>query len=61
MYIFNSIFFYVSNWAGADRLPVQQKQLVYLGVFLLTVVVSYLSYELFEIRFLRLKERFAGR
>ena len=60
MYIFNSIFFHISNWAGADRLPVQQKQFVYLGVFLLTVVVSYLSYELFEIRFLRLREKFAG-
>ncbi|HTE12584.1 MAG TPA: acyltransferase [Chitinophagaceae bacterium] len=55
MYIFNSIFFHFSNWGGADRLPVEQRLVIYLGVFMLTVIVSYLSYNLFEIRFLRLK------
>lgn len=57
MYIFNSIFFHFSNWAGADRLASNQRLFVYVGVFGLTIVVSYMSYNLFEIRFLRLKER----
>jgi len=37
MYVFNSILFHFSNWAGTDRLPVNQKLLVYLGVFILTI------------------------
>ena len=55
MYVYNSIFFHYSNWAGADRLSDNQKLLVYFGVFILTIVVSYASYELFESKFLRLK------
>ena len=57
IYVFNSILFHFSNWAGADRLASNQKLFVYAGVFLLTIVISYMSYNLFEIRFLRLKER----
>ena len=57
MYVFNSILFHFSNWAGTDRLPVNQKLLVYLGVFILTIILSYCSYEFFEIRFLRLKKK----
>lgn len=57
MYIFNSIFLHFSNWAGAARLTGNQRLIVYSGVFLLTIVASFLSYHLFEIRFLRLKKR----
>jgi peptidoglycan/LPS O-acetylase OafA/YrhL len=57
MYVFNSIFFYFSNWAGADRLTDNQRLIVYSGVFLLTIITSVLSYHLFEVRFLRLKKR----
>jgi peptidoglycan/LPS O-acetylase OafA/YrhL len=57
MYVFNSIFFHFSNWAGVDRLTGNQKLIPYSGVFLLTVAVSYLSYTFFEVKFLQLKKR----
>jgi peptidoglycan/LPS O-acetylase OafA/YrhL len=57
MYIFNSIFFHVSNWAGVDRMPDNQKLIAYFCVFLLTIVVSFFSYELFESKFLNLKDK----
>jgi peptidoglycan/LPS O-acetylase OafA/YrhL len=59
MYVFNSILYHFSNWAGADRLNGNQRLLVYSGVFLLTVVISYCSYHLFESKFLQLKNRFS--
>ena len=59
MYIFNSIFFHFSNWAGVDRLPDNQKLIAYSGVFILTIIASVLSYELFESKFLKLKYKFA--
>ena len=58
MYVFNSIFFHYSNWAGADRLSENRRLIVYSGVFVLTVLISYLSYNLYEVKFLRLKKRF---
>lgn len=60
MYVFNSIIFHFSNWAGADRLDENHKLIVYIGDFLLTIIVSYLSYHLFEIHFLRLKQKVAA-
>jgi peptidoglycan/LPS O-acetylase OafA/YrhL len=57
MYVFNSILYHFTNWAGADRLTENQKLIPYAGVFLLTVALSYLSYNLFEIRFLKLKSK----
>jgi peptidoglycan/LPS O-acetylase OafA/YrhL len=57
MYVFNSIFFHFSNWAGVDRLTGNQKLIPYSGVFLLTVAVSYLSYTFFEVKFLQLKKK----
>ena len=57
MYVFNSIFFHFSNWAGAERLAGNQRLIIYSGVFLLTIITSVLSYQLFEDRFLRLKKR----
>lgn len=57
MYVFNSIIFHFSNWAGADRLNENHRIIVYLGDFLFTIIVSYLSYHLFEIWFLRLKQK----
>jgi peptidoglycan/LPS O-acetylase OafA/YrhL len=57
MYIFNSIFFHVSNWAGVDRISDNQKLMAYFCVFLLTIVVSFFTYELFESRFLKLKDK----
>ena len=57
MYIFNSIFFHFSNLVFARNLPVYQRLLTYFGVFLLTIIASYLSYNLLEIKFIRLKER----
>jgi len=57
MYIFNSIFFHVSTWAGVDRLSDNQKLIAYFCVFLLTIIVSFLSYELFESKFLNLKDK----
>jgi peptidoglycan/LPS O-acetylase OafA/YrhL len=57
MYVFNSIFFHFSNWAGVDRLTGNQRLIPYSGVFLMTVAVSYLSYTFFETRFLQLKKR----
>jgi len=59
MYIFNSIFFHVSNWAGVDRLPDNQKLIAYSAVFIFTILVSFLSYELFESKFLNLKYKIA--
>jgi len=59
MYVFNSILYHFSNWAGADRLDSNQRLLVYSGMFLLTVVISYCSYHLFESKFLQLKNRFS--
>jgi len=61
MYVFNSILYYFSNWAGADRLALAQKLIVYTAVFLLTIIMSYVSYNLFEVQFLRLKEKIAAR
>jgi peptidoglycan/LPS O-acetylase OafA/YrhL len=57
MYVFNSILYHLSNWAGADRLTANQKLIPYTGVLVLTVVLSYLSYNLFEVKFLQLKNR----
>ncbi|MBO9204925.1 MULTISPECIES: acyltransferase family protein [Niastella] len=57
MYVFNSLFFYFSNWAGADRLSENQRLIVYLGDFILTIIASYISYHLFESKFLRLKQK----
>ena len=60
MYIYNSIFFYYSNWAGVDRLSENKKLFAYSGVFAVTIIASYLSYNLFEVKFLRMKERFTN-
>jgi peptidoglycan/LPS O-acetylase OafA/YrhL len=57
MYVFNSILLYFSNWAGADRVPVNKRLIIYSGVFILTIIMSYISYNLIEIRFLRLKTK----
>lgn len=58
MYVFNSILYHFANWAGADRLTGNERLLIYCGVFLLTVAVSYTSYHLFESKFLQLKSKF---
>jgi peptidoglycan/LPS O-acetylase OafA/YrhL len=57
MYVFNSIFFHFSNWAGAERLTGNQRLIVCSGLFLVIIVTSVLSYRLFEDRFLRMKKR----
>jgi len=57
MYIFNSILFHFTNLVFARNLPVYQRLLTNFGVFLLTIIASYLSYNLLEIKFIRLKER----
>lgn len=56
MYVFNSIIYHYFNWAGVDRLSPNMRLLCYTGAFFLTVIISYASYHILEVRFLRLKQ-----
>jgi peptidoglycan/LPS O-acetylase OafA/YrhL len=55
MYVFNSILHHFSNWAGNDKLPGNQRLIVFSVMCILTVFMSYCSYHLFEKHFLKLK------
>lgn len=56
MYVYNSIIYHYFNWAGVDRLSPNMKLLAYTGAFILTIIVSYASYHILEVKFLRLKK-----
>lgn len=55
MYVFNSIVYHVSNWMGAIHLSWFAKLSVHILGVLITIILSYLSYELYEKWFLKLK------
>jgi len=54
------IIFFYARFLNIFYLPVSVKYtLVYTGVVLLTIVVAYLSYEFYEKRFIKLKDKFS--
>ncbi len=57
MYVLHPILYHFSNWAGGNRLSGNQKLLLYTGLFLLTILISYASYHLLEKHFLRIKDK----
>lgn len=57
MYVFNSILFHLSNWAGVDRVDENMKLIFYAGIFIVTVLISYLSFNFYEQKFLNLKSK----
>jgi len=59
MYVFNSIIFHYLNWLGVDRFIDNVKLIFYLFGLLLTVLISYISFNFYEVHFLKLKEKFA--
>lgn len=61
IYIFNSLFYHFANWVGVDKCNGNQKLFFYTLVLLLTLFVSYMSYNFFEIKFLNLKNRLTQR
>ena len=58
VYIFDSLFYHFSNWAGADRLAPITKLFFNAGLLIPVIVTAYLSFNWYERYFLRLKPKY---
>jgi len=58
VYVFDSLFYHFSNWAGADRFGLVAKLFFNAGLLVPVIITAYLSFNWYERYFLRLKPEY---